>query len=419
MQGSRLALACALVLGLAAAAGAQTPCTPIPDTIAAGSYTFALCAGPSNGTPINGVGIDLDGANLYTAAAVLVAGTTDQYLAGPVVLPAGSHTLGFKFRGSSTTGAVVWSAPWSKQVAITSASSSGDCATVTTTSGGSVVDALGIVWSFGSTAGPNNSRNVLTNPAQAGTAGVFGRTLTIYGGRLYLEGDDPTKIWYLFDASAQAFGPPPAPPPCGVPPPPLCTFTLTPSGVSAPAAGMDATATITASDPSCTWAATSDSTTWLSVLAPGLGTGSGTFAYRVAANTGTATRTGNLNAGGKVLTVAQVAPVVPPPDLCAGKLPVLTSDGTGYTNRLAIGETGRIGLYLTPAPGRRIVRAQADLIGDGNPGWTIDISSGAEVLGALRFSPLRSGSWNLKAYAWDDQGCQGETGATRTVTVRK
>jgi hypothetical protein len=59
----------------------------------------------------------------------------------------------------------------------------------------------------------------------------------------------------------------------------------------------------------CSWTASTTSA-WITVS--GSGTGSGTAAYTVQANTGTIARSGLINIGGVFVGVSQAAPTAPP-----------------------------------------------------------------------------------------------------------
>jgi hypothetical protein len=86
-------------------------------------------------------------------------------------------------------------------------------------------------------------------------------------------------------------------------PPPSCTVTLQPTSASAAAAGGPGTVSVTA-NPGCSWTATSQAS-WITVAPPASGTGNGSVAYTVAANSSTSARTGNLTIGSASLTVNQ------------------------------------------------------------------------------------------------------------------
>jgi hypothetical protein len=67
---------------------------------------------------------------------------------------------------------------------------------------------------------------------------------------------------------------------------------------------------VTASAAPCAWTAAAN-VPWLTVTSGASGTGNGTVAFGVAANTGTA-RSGSLTIAGQTFTVSQAAPPAPP-----------------------------------------------------------------------------------------------------------
>jgi hypothetical protein len=89
-----------------------------------------------------------------------------------------------------------------------------------------------------------------------------------------------------------------------VPPPPACTFTVSPLTESFGTSGGDDMTHVDASAASCPWTAVSN-VPWMTVAAPG-GAGDGNVRHTVAANTGAA-RTGTLTVAGATVTVTQAA----------------------------------------------------------------------------------------------------------------
>jgi hypothetical protein len=96
------------------------------------------------------------------------------------------------------------------------------------------------------------------------------------------------------------------------PPLPACTFGVTPTSHASPDGGDSFAVTVTASEQTCTWAATSNQA-WATVSSPG-GTGSGNATIVVAANATTAGRTATVIVGGVAVGITQAAP--PPPPAC-------------------------------------------------------------------------------------------------------
>ena len=86
-----------------------------------------------------------------------------------------------------------------------------------------------------------------------------------------------------------------------------CTFAVSPSTLSPPAAATNGVATVTTTT-GCAWTATSNRN-WITLGATG-GTGSGSVSYSVAANTGSA-RSGTLTIAGQPFPVNQAAAPAP------------------------------------------------------------------------------------------------------------
>ena len=82
-----------------------------------------------------------------------------------------------------------------------------------------------------------------------------------------------------------------------------CAFTIAPTSASYTFSGGSGTVTMTTA-PGCNWSSTSDST-WLTITAGASGVGNGSVSYTVASTTSSATRTGRLTIGGRVLIVTQ------------------------------------------------------------------------------------------------------------------
>jgi hypothetical protein len=83
---------------------------------------------------------------------------------------------------------------------------------------------------------------------------------------------------------------------------PTCTYTLSASGATIPAAGGTGSFNVTA-PAGCTWTATTGAS-WITITAGASGSGNGTVAFTAAANTG-ASRTDNIVVGGQTFTVTQ------------------------------------------------------------------------------------------------------------------
>ena len=93
-----------------------------------------------------------------------------------------------------------------------------------------------------------------------------------------------------------------------------CSYTVSPTSVSSPAAGGAQSATVTA-PAGCSWTAVS-SAAWISVTAGSAGSGNGTVSYTVDPNSGTASRSGTLTIASQTVTVTQAGQTTPPPPTC-------------------------------------------------------------------------------------------------------
>jgi Zn-dependent metalloprotease len=82
-----------------------------------------------------------------------------------------------------------------------------------------------------------------------------------------------------------------------------CTFSISPSSASQPAAGGTGSVTVAAGT-GCTWSAVSNAT-FITITAGSSGSGNGTVNYSVAANSGTGSRTGTMTIAGQTFTVTQ------------------------------------------------------------------------------------------------------------------
>jgi hypothetical protein len=154
------------------------------------------------------------------------------------------------------------------------AAGGGTQTSVTTASGCSWTAVSNVPWITLSTSGATGSATVVaTVAANTGTAARTG-TFTVAGGTFTVQ---------------QA----------GV----ACSFSITSSSQSVGAAGATGTTGVTTQS-GCTWTAVSNAA-WITVTSGASGSGNGTVGFTVAANTGTAARTGTLTVAGQTLTVQE------------------------------------------------------------------------------------------------------------------
>src|SRR4029079_11707553 len=91
--------------------------------------------------------------------------------------------------------------------------------------------------------------------------------------------------------------------------PTQCSYNISPSSVSAPAAGAAVQSVDIQAQAGCAWSAVSNAP-WITITSTTNGTGNGAVSFTVAANTGAA-RTGTLTIAGLTLTVSQAAAGAP------------------------------------------------------------------------------------------------------------
>lgn len=106
-----------------------------------------------------------------------------------------------------------------------------------------------------------------------------------------------------------------------------CTSSISPTSANVGAAAASGTVAVTTSASTCTWTAASGAS-WITITSGGGPfTGNGSVAYSVAANTGTAARSGTLTIAGQAFTVTQQA----------------STSSTALANGVAVGVSGAAG----------------------------------------------------------------------------
>jgi hypothetical protein len=98
-----------------------------------------------------------------------------------------------------------------------------------------------------------------------------------------------------------------------------CTFTVTPTLITAAPAGATGTLTVTTQS-NCAWT-TSSNASWATVT--GSGTGSGTASYTIATNAGTFGRSALFSVGGVTVGVSQAAGTAPAPPNAPSNLRII------------------------------------------------------------------------------------------------
>jgi uncharacterized protein (TIGR03437 family) len=108
----------------------------------------------------------------------------------------------------------------------------------------------------------------------------------------------------------------------------VCTVAVSPTALSFPAAGGSGTVSVWA-PAGCSWQALSNAP-WITVTGGAQGSGNGTVAFTVAANTGSSARTGTIAVGGQAVAISQAG---------ASSAPVVTSvvNGASFQPGIAAG----------------------------------------------------------------------------------
>jgi uncharacterized repeat protein (TIGR01451 family) len=114
-----------------------------------------------------------------------------------------------------------------------------------------------------------------------------------------------------------------------------CSFTLSPTSISANASGGTGSIGITAADPSCAWTAVSNSN-FVTITSGSSGSGNGTVNYSISANATIVARMGSLTVAGQTVQVNQSAAV------CTYSLNFPVTDVS------AAGGTGTAGITTLP-----------------------------------------------------------------------
>jgi hypothetical protein len=89
------------------------------------------------------------------------------------------------------------------------------------------------------------------------------------------------------------------------PPPPACSYALSVTALSVPAAGGSANVGVTTTS-QCAWTASSDRN-WMTITSGATGTGTGTVTVAVTVNPGPTVRTGTLTVAGQAVAVSEEA----------------------------------------------------------------------------------------------------------------
>ena len=115
---------------------------------------------------------------------------------------------------------------------------------------------------------------------------------------------------------------------------PICTYSRSPTSVTGPPSGGPATISVTA-PAGCSWTATSDAPSFVTVVSGATGTGSGTVGLQFPANTSCCMRIGSLTVAGRTVTTNQAAAL---PDVAVpfGTVDTPLNNSTGVNGSIAV-----------------------------------------------------------------------------------
>jgi hypothetical protein len=148
-----------------------------------------------------------------------------------------------------------------------------------------------------------------------------------------------------------------------------CAPAISTASANVVAAGITGSVVVTAAA-GCAWTATS-AATWITISAGTAGSGNGSVTYNVAANTGTASRTGTLTIGGKTFTVTQAGVSCTfSVTQIAGTIPA--TGGTG-----AITVTTQPGCAWTSSSAVSWMSVTGSATGSGTASYTISANTGS------------------------------------------
>jgi hypothetical protein len=135
--------------------------------------------------------------------------------------------------------------------------------------------------------------------------------------------------------------------------PATCTYTVSPTSQVLGAGGGTGSINVTAGT-TCAWT-TSNPSSWVSITSGANGTGNGTVAYTVAANTGTASRTAGLTIAGRILNVSQAG--AQPYSVTASSGPNGTISPSG---QVSVANGANQSFTIAPATGYKVTNVLVD-----------------------------------------------------------
>jgi hypothetical protein len=162
--------------------------------------------------------------------------------------------------------------------------------------------------------------------------------------------------------------------------PATCSYSISPSSENIPATGGPGTAIDIQTQSGCAWTAVSNAL-WLTITSAGNGTGNGSVAFTVGANTGAA-RTGTLTVAGRTFTVTQAAAAG---SLCTYTIAPLSQNAPASASTGTVAVTSGAGCAWTATSNAAWITITSGAAGTGNGsvGYSVAANTGAARTGTV------------------------------------
>ena len=154
-----------------------------------------------------------------------------------------------------------------------------------------------------------------------------------------------------------------------------CSFSISPSSQSVPAAGGDVSTTVTTTT-GCSWTAMSN-VTWITVTAGATGSDSGSVSFTVAPSTSTSSRTGTLTIAGRTFTVTQAA------NTCSYVLTPASATLSGTGGAGSISVTTASGCAWAASTTQPWISVSGTGTTSGTASYTVSANTGSARVGAV------------------------------------
>lgn len=185
------------------------------------------------------------------------------------------------------------------------------------------------------------------------------------------------------------------------PPPPACTYTLSPSTLSFDSSGGSASVTVTTAA-QCAWTAASDRG-WISITTGASSTGNGVVSVTVASNPNTDARTGTLTIAGQAVPVVQQAAA----PVCSYEISPTSAaySKDGGSGSFAVTAPSGCAWTATSSDAWIAVSPPAEPVGNGTVSYTVSRNTqiggrtGTIVVAGRTFTVSQAGDAGLCEYA--------------------